>query len=70
MLSVVKVLGGMLVLGRIATSDVAALQAHAKVDPRVAGLDAVFTDVLVSFCELYLVEMIASGGHIDTPHLA
>src|SRR5581483_5459548 len=36
----VKVFGGVLVLGRVAASDVAAGQAHAKVDPAIAGFQA------------------------------
>jgi hypothetical protein len=32
----------MAIFGRIATADMAALKTHAQVDPRIAGLEAVF----------------------------
>jgi hypothetical protein len=38
-------------------------QAHAKVNPGVAGFHAVFTDMLGWFFKLDLIEMSASGRH-------
>jgi hypothetical protein len=43
MLRRVKVLGGVFVLGRIATADVAAFQAQPQMDPGIAHLEAFFT---------------------------
>jgi hypothetical protein len=39
-LGVVEVFGGVLVLGGVATADVSADEAHAEVDPAVAGFEA------------------------------
>jgi hypothetical protein len=39
-----KVLRGVLVRGRVAAADVAARETHPQVDPRVAGLGAIFAD--------------------------
>jgi hypothetical protein len=69
MLGAVEVLGGMLVLGRVATADMTALETQAKVNPGVACLNAVLADVRVGFGELYLIKMIASIGHDDTPNI-
>jgi hypothetical protein len=41
-LGAVEMLGGVLVLGRVAAADVAALHAQAEVDPGVAHLQALF----------------------------
>ena len=57
MFALLKMLGSVLVLRRVTASDVPALQAHAEVDPPVADLDAVFTDMLVRIGELDLVRM-------------
>jgi hypothetical protein len=59
MLAVVKVFGGVLVLGRIAATHVAAEQTHPQVNPGVADFDAVFTDVLVWVGEFDLIQMLA-----------
>jgi hypothetical protein len=59
----VKMLGRVLVLGRIAAADVPAFQAKPQMDPCVAGLDAVFTDMLVRVGNLDLVHMIAAFCH-------
>src|SRR5581483_8049564 len=67
MLGAVEMLGGMLVLGRVATADMTTLETQAKVNPGVACLNAVLADVRVGFGELYLIKMIASIGHDDTP---
>jgi hypothetical protein len=57
----VKVFGGVLVLGRIAATDVAATQAQAQVDPSIAHLQALFAAVGVGF---YLVNLIQVGATI------
>jgi hypothetical protein len=45
----VKVFGGVLILGRIAATDVAATQAQAQVDPFIAHLQALFAAVRMRF---------------------
>jgi hypothetical protein len=51
MLSLVKMLGGMLVLGRVTTANVAATQAFAEMDPAIAHFKA-------------FLAAIAARGHI------
>jgi hypothetical protein len=70
MLGAVEMLSGVLVLGRVATADMTALKTQAKVNPGVARLDAVLADMRVGFGELYLIKMIASSGHDDTPNVS
>src|SRR2546428_5483525 len=48
MVGFMEVLGRMFVLGGITASYVSAFQTQPQVDPGVSGLDAVFTDMLVS----------------------
>ena len=55
----VKMFGGVLILGRIAARHVAARHAHSEMNPGVAGLDAVFTDIRVCSCDFDLVEVLA-----------
>jgi hypothetical protein len=62
-LGVVKVLGGVLILGRVATGRMSADQAHAQVDPRVACLDAVFAHMLVRLSYFDLVKVSAFFCH-------
>jgi hypothetical protein len=60
----VKVFCRVLVLGRIAASDVAAHQAHPQVDPRVAHLQAFFATIrarLYIFNFFYVRACILSG---------
>src|SRR5215469_9579396 len=57
MMGGVKVLGGVLVLGAIATADMAAFQAHAQMHPAVSGFDAIFADVFLGGGDLDLVQM-------------
>jgi hypothetical protein len=47
MVDVMEVFGGVFVLGGIAATHMAARHAHAKVNPRIADLHAIFTDVRV-----------------------
>jgi hypothetical protein len=62
-LGVVKVLGGVLILGRVATGRMSADQAHAQVDPGVACLDAVFAHMLVRLSYFDLVKVSAFFCH-------
>src|SRR5215469_7248040 len=52
MLGPAKVLGGVLVLGGIATSHVPAFRTQAQLDPGITGLNTVFADVDISFDDL------------------
>jgi hypothetical protein len=54
---------GMLVLRRIATSHVAALQAHSQVDPIVATLHAIFANVDVRVRHSNRLQMCTLGRH-------
>jgi hypothetical protein len=51
----VKMLGGMLVLRRIAASHVPAFQAHSQMYPRIAGLDAILANMFGRIAELNFV---------------
>jgi len=53
----VKMLGGVLVLRRVATTDTPADEAHTQVDPRVASPNAVLTNMLVGFSYFDLIEV-------------
>jgi hypothetical protein len=57
MFGVMKVLGGVLVLGGITASHVSALQAQPQVDPGIAHFDALFTNVFVCRFNSNLIEM-------------
>jgi hypothetical protein len=63
MLGVVKVLGGVLILGRVTTPDIPADQAHAQVNPGVAGLNAVFANVFIGLSYFDLIEVGALFRH-------
>jgi hypothetical protein len=63
MFRVVEMLGGVLVLGRVATGHMSADQAHAQVNPRIASLNAVFTHMLVGLSYFDLVKVSAFLGH-------
>jgi hypothetical protein len=60
---VVKVFGGVLVLGGIAAGDVATFHAQPQMDPGVAHLDALFADVNLGLSDFDLVEMCAGFSH-------
>src|SRR5208282_1661100 len=64
---VVKVLGGMLVLGRVATGRMSADEAHTQVNPRIAGLNAVFTHMLVGLSYFDLIKVSAFFRHRFLP---
>jgi hypothetical protein len=55
-----EMLRRVLVLRRIATAHVPALQTKPQMDPGIAGLDAILANVLVRFGELDLVNMSAA----------
>jgi hypothetical protein len=59
----VKVLGRVLILGRIATADIAANHTHAQMNPSIAHLNAVLTHMLVRLSYFDLVEMGALFRH-------
>jgi hypothetical protein len=63
MLDGTKMLGRVLVLRGIATSDMPTNHAHAQVDPGVTYLHAVFTDVLIGFLDFDLIQMSALARH-------
>ncbi len=63
MLGAMVMLGRVLVLRRIAATHMAAFQAQAQMDPRVAGLDTVFADISLGGFELDLLQMAAVLGH-------
>jgi hypothetical protein len=63
MLGFVEVFGGVLILGRVATTHLPTNEAQTQVDPRVSHFHALFTHVLVGFSEFDLVEMSAFGCH-------
>jgi hypothetical protein len=63
MLGVVEVLGGVLVLGRVTTADLSTDEAHTQVDPGIAHLHALFTDMFLCFSYFDLVKMGAFFRH-------
>ena len=52
-----EMLGGVLVLGRVATSDVPAAETKPEMDPSISHLHALFADVHIGFADFDLVEM-------------
>jgi hypothetical protein len=63
MLGGMKVLGGVLVLGRIAASHVTAGEAQPKVYPTIPHLDALLADVDLGLRNVNLIQMSAYGCH-------
>jgi hypothetical protein len=59
----VKVFSGMFVLGRVAATDIAADKAHAQVDPSIAELNAILTNMLVRFSYFDLIKVSAFLCH-------
>jgi hypothetical protein len=53
----VKVFGGVFVLGRVAATDIAADKAHAQMDPGVAELNAVLTNMCSRFSNFDLFKV-------------
>jgi hypothetical protein len=58
---VMKMFGGMFVLGGVAATDVAAGHTHPQVNPGVADLYAIFADMLVGRRDFDLIQMLAFG---------
>ena len=63
MLGVVKVFGGVLVLGGIAAGDVATFQAESQMDPGVAHFDALSADMHFGARDFNFIEMGAGFSH-------
>jgi hypothetical protein len=63
MFGVMEMLGGVLVLGRIATGRMSTDHAHTQVNPRIASLNAVFTHMLVGLSYFNLVKVSAFFWH-------
>lgn len=63
----VKMFGGVLVLGGIAASCVSANHAHPQMHPGVAGFDAVLANVLIGGCNFDLIQMFAFAWHVLSP---
>src|ERR1700730_1111668 len=53
----VEVFGGVFVFGRVATTDIAADEAHSQVNPGIAELNAVLTNMLRRFSYFDLIEV-------------
>jgi hypothetical protein len=53
----VKVFGGVLILGRVAAADIAADQAHTQMDPGIAELNAVLTNMFSRFSNFDLIKV-------------
>ncbi len=63
MLRVVKVLGRVLVLGRVATGGMATNKTHAQVNPRIACLNAVLTHMRIRLSDFDLIKVRAFFWH-------
>ena len=60
---VMKMFGGVLILGRVSTTDISALKTKPKMDPSVSCFNTLFADVLVGFSDFDLVEMRTFTAH-------
>jgi hypothetical protein len=67
MRGLVKMFGGVLVLGRIAATHVSAYHAQAQVNPSVAEFYALRANVGVGARDFDLIEMVAFLWHRDLP---
>src|SRR5579871_2243972 len=63
MLGAMIMLGGVLVLRRIAAANVSTFQAQPQMDPGIAGLDAVFADIGIRGFEFNLFHVAAALRH-------
>jgi hypothetical protein len=63
MLGFVEMLGGVLVLGRVAAAYVPTAEAQAQVNPSVSRLNAFLTDMLIGFLDFDLVQVGACFRH-------
>jgi hypothetical protein len=59
----VEMLGGMLVLGRIAAAHVPTNETQAQVNPRIAGLNTLFAHMLIRFSYFDLIKVGAFFWH-------
>jgi hypothetical protein len=67
MRGVMKMLGRVFVLRRIAATHVPAYHAQAQVNPGVAHLHALFTNVRIGGRDLDLIQVLAFLGHFYLP---
>jgi hypothetical protein len=63
MLRLVEMLGGVLVLGRVATTHVSTNQTQAQMDPGIARLNTFLTYVYSRRFDFDLIKVRALGGH-------
>ncbi len=63
MMIFMEMLGGVLILGRVATPDLSASQAHPQVDPSVPELHAFFADMFARIPDFDLIEVRAFFRH-------
>jgi hypothetical protein len=63
MVALVKMLGRMFVLGRVATADLSTGQAHTQVDPRIAELHALLTHMCFCLSHFDLIKVGAFFRH-------
>jgi hypothetical protein len=63
MLSLVKMLGCMFVLGRVATTNMPTDEAHTQVDPRIAELHALLAHMYLGLSHFDLIKVGAFFGH-------
>jgi hypothetical protein len=63
MMSGMKMLGGMLVLGTVAAADMATLEAKPQMDPGVAHFEALFAAFATGFNFLDFAEVSAFSRH-------
>jgi hypothetical protein len=67
MAALMKMFGSMFVLRRIAAAHLPAYHAHPQVNPFIANLDAIFTDMRVGGRNLNLIQMLALRSHFQFP---
>jgi hypothetical protein len=63
MIGLLEMFGGVLVLGGIATADMAAFEAEAQVHPCIANAQAILAPIGGGLYVSDLVEMAANGWH-------
>ena len=63
MVALVKVLGGMFVLGRVAAADLSTDEAHTQVDPHIAKFHALLTHMCFCLSHFDLIKMCTLFRH-------
>jgi hypothetical protein len=58
-----KVLGGVLILGRIAAAHLPAGQAQAQMNPGIADFQALLASAFIGVFDFNLIEMFAGSSH-------